>query len=514
MADRTMLHELERIYSPENAKRFYSHPVHYKITAGTRAAAGELLNLLIPSLKVNGRLPGSRTQLLYNIPSSSRDDDEISCMVRQAQGSTVVLELNCADEKNSSDYEDRADFLASLVRKYGAKTLFIFIEITGRSNFAKPMLKKLDGMVDIIELKEGVGDVTQSLAYLRRLVTRKKINVSDEELLEHLGEAKEFKASEVQEICQKWYSNAMKTHIYKAYKNVERKPVKELSPVNNPYKELQQMVGLTEVKRMVDEIINTARMQKLRTKLNLKVNKTSLHACFTGNPGCAKTTVARLLAQILKKEGILETGSFVEVGRADLVGRYVGWTAKITAQKFREAAGGILFVDECYSLADDSNSFGAEAINTIVQQMENNRDNVIVIFAGYPRKVADFLAKNEGLRSRISFHINFPDYKTQDLTDIFHLMAKEQGYTLTEDATAALQAIFTDACCHEEFGNGRFVRNLLEQAVMCQARRLFREKKHGEISREEVQLLTAADFQVNAGQLYKKAASRPMGFYN
>ena len=123
---------------------------------------------------------------------------------------------------------------------------------------------------------------------------------------------------------------------------------------------------------------------------------------FTGNPGSAKTTVARLLSQILKKEGILDSGRFVEVGRADLIARYVGWTAKTVCEKFREAAGGVLFIDEAYSLVDDSNTFGDEAINTIVQEMENHRDDVIVIFAGYPEKMKVFLEKNEGLRSRIS----------------------------------------------------------------------------------------------------------------
>ena len=184
------------------------------------------------------------------------------------------------------------------------------------------------------------------------------------------------------------------------------------------------------IKALVDQIINTAKIRQSRSKMGLDNYNVSQHMLFTGNPGSAKTTVARLMAEILKQEGVLETGHFVECGRADLVGKYVGWTAQIVQKKFREAVGGILFIDEAYALVDDTNSFGAEAINTIVQEMENRRDNVIVIFAGYPDKMEHFLSENEGLRSRIAFHLDFPDYNAEEMLQILELMVKNKGYVI------------------------------------------------------------------------------------
>ena len=187
---------------------------------------------------------------------------------------------------------------------------------------------------------------------------------------------------------------------------------------SEPYDELQKMVGLENIKKLVDEIIDSARIQKLRSEMGMDSFKTSLHMVFTGNPGSAKTTVARLITQIFVKEGILSTGKYVECGRADLVGKYVGWTAKEVRKRFREAKGGVLFIDEAYSLVDGSNSFGDEAINTIVQEMENHRDDVIVIFAGLTSE-----------RSR-QLHRNLlqPSGKTADL--LWLLFLQLQSYVL------------------------------------------------------------------------------------
>ena len=176
-----------------------------------------------------------------------------------------------------------------------------------------------------------------------------------------------------------------------------------------------------------------------------------------------------------------------------------------------EALGGILFIDEAYSLIDDSNSFGDEAINTIVQEMENHREDVIVIFAGYPEKMEKFLQKNEGLRSRIAFHLNFPDYNENELMEILMLMAKEKGYSLDRATREKCLAIFTGACKKAEFGNGRFARNLLEQAILRQADRIIREAKGQKLSKKSLRTLIEADFEVNASKQYAKPEKR-IGF--
>ena len=194
---------------------------------------------------------------------------------------------------------------------------------------------------------------------------------------------------------------------------------------------------------------------------------------FTGNPGTAKTTVARLTAKIFRDNGLLESGHLVELGRADLVGKYVGWTAPTVMEAFQRAEGSVLFIDEAYSLVDDRDGmFGDEAINTIVQEMENHREDTVVIFAGYPDKMERFLQKNPGLRSRVAFHVDFPDYTPKELLDILRLMAENQSMKLGPGAEQAALAIFQSAVSIPDFGNGRFVRNVLEQAQMKMAVRL------------------------------------------
>ncbi|WP_051226566.1 AAA family ATPase [Butyrivibrio sp. MC2013] len=194
------------------------------------------------------------------------------------------------------------------------------------------------------------------------------------------------------------------------------------------------MIGLSEIKAVTDQIVAAYKLQKIRDGYGFKDEAVSRHMVFTGNPGSAKTTVARLIADILTEEGILKTGALVECGRADLVGQYVGWTAREVRDKFKEASGGILFIDEAYSLVEDHKTFGMEAINTIAQEMENHRGDVIVIFAGYPEKMAEFLDQNEGLRSRIAFHLSFPDYNEEELMSILQLMAKNRGIKIDNKA--------------------------------------------------------------------------------
>jgi Holliday junction resolvasome RuvABC ATP-dependent DNA helicase subunit len=262
-------------------------------------------------------------------------------------------------------------------------------------------------------------------------------------------------------------------------------------PLEELLAELDELVGMDDVKREVHQLADLLRVSQLRRSHDLPVVDTSLHLVFVGNPGTGKTTVARLFARILHSLGALSTGHLVETDRAGMVAGFVGQTAPLVTSRFDAAEGGVLFVDEAYTLSrGGGNDFGREAIDTIVKLMEDRRDRVVVIVAGYPVEMADFLDSNPGLRSRFTRTLSFPDYATADLVTIFRRIAEPQRYELDDAASAELTAAIDRAPRGPGFGNGRFVRNLFEAAVAHQASRIVREER---TSAEDLVVLTARD---------------------
>ena len=239
--------------------------------------------------------------------------------------------------------------------------------------------------------------------------------------------------------------------------------------------ELDKIVGLDEVKTYVRGLADHVRVQRRRKAQGLPAGSLTMHMIFTGNPGTGKTTIARLISQYLKAVGALRGGQLVEVSRADLVGRYVGHTAPLTEQVIRSALGGVLFIDEAYSLyRGKEDSFGLEAIDTLVKGMEDHRDELVVVLAGYSREMAQFLTANSGLASRFAQTIEFPDYTAEELLKITELQAAGRGYVLDEGCKAPLLAYYARRQAENaaKAGNGRMARNTLEQAILNQSRRL------------------------------------------
>ena len=269
------------------------------------------------------------------------------------------------------------------------------------------------------------------------------------------------------------------------------------------------MIGLSGAKKLIGKALDYHKAMKLFADKGMKNDHPAMHMVFTGSPGTAKTSVARLFARIMKENGLLSKGDLIEVGRGDLVGKYVGWTAPTIQKKFREAEGSVLFIDEAYSLADDRDgSYGDEAINTIVQEMENRRESVIVIFAGYTDKMEAFLNKNPGLRSRIAYNVPFDDYTTEELCAIAALIAKKNGLSLDAPAQSRLEKLFSSARAQSDFGNGRYVRNVIERARMAQASRLL-AMGYENVTSADVATLCASDIEMPEVQV---KAEKRIGF--
>lgn len=258
--------------------------------------------------------------------------------------------------------------------------------------------------------------------------------------------------------------------------------------------EMDEIVGLKEVKEYILSLEEYYSVQKKRREQGLKASEVSKHMIFTGNPGTGKTTIARIISRYLKAIGVLSGGQLIEVSRADLVGRYVGHTAPLTNQVISSAIGGVLFIDEAYSLyRGKDDSFGLEAIDTLVKGIEDNRDDLIVILAGYSREMAEFLTSNSGLKSRFPNIIEFPDYTGAELLAIAESIAKSKGYRIDEDCEASLLTYFNavQLVRAADAGNGRLARNKVEEAILNQSRRLVAEPD------ADLSLLIGGDFDLN-----------------
>jgi len=260
--------------------------------------------------------------------------------------------------------------------------------------------------------------------------------------------------------------------------------------------ELNQLTGLQTVKDEINGLINLVKISQKRKERGLKEASISKHMVFTGNPGTGKTTVARLLSNIYYKLGVLSKGQLIEIDRAGLVAGYVGQTAIKTEKVINDAIGGILFIDEAYTLSENKGEgdFGQEAIDTLLKAMEDNRDDLVVIVAGYPELMEGFLSSNPGLKSRFNKYIEFHDYDIDELITIFNNMSKNQDYKISEETEEKLKTKIEEIINMKSssFANARTMRNLLEFAVMQQATRIVNEK---DLSDDDLMTIVYDDFK-------------------
>ena len=442
----SLYEELDRIYSPENQQIYKGHPVHYLISAGAWGAAEDIYELLIKALYNNKRLISNRITLFREVQRKGYKDSRYQKVIKAGEGGTVIIELKSNEGMGrfATDFHEFTKRTGEILEKQKKDTLFIFVEIIGKSLNDDDAIDNILKKADIIQITEGTGTLQDARNYLTELVEQVDFGTEDKsDVYDYLAEAETYSVTDIFNAYNAWYGSGLKTHVYRAYREKKSFQVEVTRVPNKPYDTLQEMIGLTEVKTVIDEIIAASKVVRARERMGLNTQ------------------------------------------------------------------GGILFIDEAYALVDSSNTYGAEAINTVVQMMENYRDSVIVIFAGYSEKMQTFLEQNEGLKSRIAFHLSFPDYSPEELTDILTLMSQKRDYQIDEEAKEYCKELFCNAVKEDNFGNGRYVRNILDQAIIKQSARILKMETREDISREEICRMKRGDFRIH--EIVKKSEKR-IGF--
>ena len=503
--------ELHRILRGKKRDVFLGNPATYLIVSKEETARRVMIRNLVSALGKKGRLQSQRYTIV-NLEDRECSLERLEELYDISQGATIYIRV---DDDNFPDGEKNHGYLdvkkvCEIVKKKGAKTLTVFaMETISDKNRNKlenymlgvPMLVFTDNTYK----KEKAKNVLLSMAQDENFTI-------SQDLLEKVEKTeRSYTYGELTEVYNVWRAEYMGTDVFPEYKKFVRHVAEEEKQVSksDAYKKLQEMIGLTQAKKVIDGAINYFKLQQEYKLRGIEFNRPAMHMCFTGRPGTAKTTVARLVAEILKDNDILSEGKLVEVDRSQLVGRFVGHTAPQVKEMFDKAKGSVLFIDEAYSLVEDrKGSYGSEAINEIVQEMENRREDTIVILAGYPDEMKELLEWNPGMKSRIAFHVSFDDYTENELLDITKLLAKERGMKIDKKAEEKLLSIYAHARKDKAFGNGRFARNLLEKAKFNQANR-FMQKNLRFVSDDEICTLIADDFDYEV----KQEETRPrLGF--
>lgn len=483
--------EIERIFSMKTSS-YKGNPVHYAIEVEDDRDRAEIRNILASSLLEQNRIILRRVTEIKLITATKLSSEKLYEFIELQKCGIVVITLPKSFDSSDflNDMNQAMDELIAQIKVQRRNVLFIF----EFSKAAEPTWKYIKSSlkeVNFIELKEVNLTNTESRDYIDKLAAAD--NVTDRTSLLGLIDESSYSVGDLKAIYSSWYDKHLCSSIYPAYSDFsEYDATVAKQNKGNAYQKLSNMIGLDEVRSVIKSAIDYARAQTLYEKSGIASSKVTRHMVFYGNPGTAKTTCARLYASIMKDNGLLAKGHIVEVGRKDIVSKYLGGTAPLIKEHFEKAEGGVLFIDEAYSLVDDKKGlYGDEAINTIVQEMENKRDSVVVILAGYPEEMETFLSRNPGLRSRISFHVHFRDYTPDELLSIMKLFISEAGMELADDATSKLLHIFIEAAKQKDFGNGRFVRNLFEQTMLKQASRILHIASPSDA---DIRTLTADDF--------------------
>lgn len=442
---------------------------------------------------VGGKKDGNIGSIIFDFPQ--RISKKLKALITMVFKGCVLEEVgdevidNNISKKNLKDY------------------IIILLKILG-------MQQKVDkDSIDNLEL--GVRSYN-ALKKANIISIKKLLEMSDMELLKIRNLGRKCISEIRTQLIEKNYVSSCEDEIFENMDSTGLPTIPEdifddIVDKRNYMDELQALVGIRAAKDQVKKILAFAKMRKAMEENGEHLEPITLNMEFVGNPGTAKTTVARIVAGLLKEIGIITTGKFIEVGRADLVAQYVGQTAPMVQNVFQKAKGGVLFIDEAYSLLEERRGeFGDEAINMIVQEMENNRKDTIVIFAGYPDEMDEFFLRNPGLRSRVPFRVNFEDYNVEEMLDICKLEAFKKGFLTDDMADKKIMEICEKSIKNKNNGNGRFCRNLIEKGVLNFA---FRNYGDSDVNEKIEYILRKEDFiDINVLDLKPDENNSKIGF--
>ena len=396
------------------------------------------------------------------------------------------------DRKLRINYNDEIDALSRIIDQYKDK-IFVFEDTKyceGEIDGELGTLTSFRMTIDKISLDD-------KFIYCRNILEEHKIKYKKQDLKEYVDVPFwilknmviklliECKSKNLDFVDKKMLKNNKEFYSKSKIKNRNERRNIEKKEEKSGKEELKELVGLEEVKKQTEKIINYVKLNKERGKMP------ALHMCFTGNPGTGKTSIARVIGKIFEEESILSgSGEFVEIHGRDLVDKYVGWTAQKVHDIVEKSIGGVLFIDEAYSLVSNiRGSFEDEAIATLIKEMEDHRNEICIILAGYTEEMKELIKLNPGFESRIQFTINFPDYNQNELLEIFNGLCKKEKYKLAENSKELLIDNFKKTKNKDNFGNGRYVRNLFEKAKFEQADRVI------ETSSKAVDYISKADIE-------------------
>lgn len=505
--------ELDRIYAGKTLKKPIGNPAHYFMVSNDDDARMVRNRNLVFSLFYKGRI-NTKKYTIIGLRDRRISEWHIEQLYRINANGVIVLRVDedILFESETRNYKWRWSGVVNIIKRYASSVVTIISMDNASMNTRNKIISSLHGIA-LIKFYDQEYKGESAVDCFCEIARQNGTNAPESEIGKIRNSDRTYSKRSLQTIYSDWYNEYVATVQFPEYTAYFNGKGGEDDTLNekNAYDKLSEMIGLGNVKKVIDGAINYFKLQKEYKERGIDFARPAMHMVFSGNPGTAKTTVARLLAQILRDNKVLSRGELVEVGRADLVGEYVGQTAPQVKDVFRRAKGSVLFIDEAYSLLDDKKGlYGDEAINTIVQEMENARDDTIVIFAGYKNEMEEFVERNPGLSSRIAFHVDFDDYSEDELLAITKLLARQNSIIIDESCDQKLLDIYKNARQNPSFGNGRYARNVLEKAKLNQASRIAKQDIEY-LSNEQLKTIVAADISVD-DQRQKQTISR-LGFY-